>query len=188
MTVRAKIIVSGNVQGVGYRTLVKQIANQIRITGIIRNLEGGQVEIYCQGVDNTVIEEFIKRISVKNKNNDVFTVNTESKQLIYESDNGFGNPKTDFKRFEIDYGIDVDNFQKESLERSEIGILLLSGARTDIQSMHGDMNTRFDTLDTKYGEISKKMNELTSELHRSTDALIAMTEKVGAIIDKKLAE
>ena len=57
-----------------------------------------------------------------------------------------------------------------------------------VSSMHGDMNTRFDTLDTKYGEISTKMNDLTTELRKSTNALVAMTEKVGALIDRKLAE
>jgi acylphosphatase len=57
-----------------------------------------------------------------------------------------------------------------------------------VKGMHGDMNTRFDTLDTKYGEIGTKMNDLTTELQKSTNALVAMTEKVGALIDRKLAE
>jgi len=71
----------------------------------------------------------------------------------------------------------------------------LTEVKNEVKSMHGDMNTRFDTLETRYGEIGQDiktvkidMAKLTSELHNSTEALILMTQKVGALIDKKLAE
>ena len=198
----ARLIISGNVQGVGYRTLVKQIANRIRVTGIVTNLPDGDVEIYCQCSDKETFDKFIEKIEVKATTDNVFAVHVDSINSYKEGEADYGEPNTDFKSFNIDYGMEVDQFQSESLERSEIGILLLGGTisgigdvrsevggvRSDIKAMHGDMNTRFDTLDEKYGAISQQMNILTVELQTSTKSLVSLTEKIGALIDEKLAE
>jgi len=62
---RYYIIVSGIVQGVGYRYTVVTIANNLNLTGSVRNLDNGNVEIEVQG-DKEVVDEFIKEI-LKNR-------------------------------------------------------------------------------------------------------------------------
>jgi len=202
MAVRTRLIVSGNVQGVGYRTLVKQIANRMRVTGIVRNLPYGNVEVYCQCSDKETLDKFVKQIEIKATTDNVFAVNVDSINSYKEGETDYGEPNVDFKTFIIDYGMDVDQFQKETLERSEIGILLLGGTisgigevrsevggvRSDIKDMHSDMNVRFDTLDEKYGAIGQQMNILTEELQKSTLSLVTLTGKIGALIDQKLSE
>lgn len=42
-------IVKGNVQGVGFRATAKLYADQLKLTGFIRNLPDGTVEICAQG-------------------------------------------------------------------------------------------------------------------------------------------
>ncbi len=47
--VELKAVVSGNVQGVGFRAKVKHLASQLQLTGFVRNLPNGNVEICAQG-------------------------------------------------------------------------------------------------------------------------------------------
>jgi len=52
-----KLIVEGEVQGVGFRGFVKNLAKYLGITGYVRNHEDGTVEIFVEGVDS--IERFV---------------------------------------------------------------------------------------------------------------------------------
>ena len=42
-------LVSGRVQGVGFRYFVQQEAHRLGLTGIVRNLDDGRVEVHAQG-------------------------------------------------------------------------------------------------------------------------------------------
>ncbi len=59
---RLNIIVSGRVQGVGFRYFTQSIASSLGLTGWVKNLPNGQVEIEVQG-DKELLNEFKKRIS-----------------------------------------------------------------------------------------------------------------------------
>ena len=61
---KARIVVNGIVQGVGYRALVKQVGRQLGIKGLVRNFEDTKVEIFCEGQENN-IREFLKQIDRK---------------------------------------------------------------------------------------------------------------------------
>ena len=56
--VRVHVVVSGEVQGIGYRAFIKRRAQSIGIIGWIRNLEDGNVEAVFQG-ESDIIEEII---------------------------------------------------------------------------------------------------------------------------------
>ena len=45
----AKIIVKGTVQGVFYRQFIKDHADKLKLTGFVRNLDDGDVEIIVEG-------------------------------------------------------------------------------------------------------------------------------------------
>jgi acylphosphatase len=49
MTRRAVALVSGDVQGVGYRWFVRGLANSAGLAGSARNLPDGRVEIVVEG-------------------------------------------------------------------------------------------------------------------------------------------
>jgi acylphosphatase len=54
-----RIIVSGLVQGVGFRYYIYRQANALGLTGYVRNLPTGQVEIVASG-EKGLIDELIK--------------------------------------------------------------------------------------------------------------------------------
>jgi acylphosphatase len=57
MDAAAKLIVfSGRVQGVGFRFTSLNIANHYRLTGYLRNLPNGNIEMFAQGSEKMVDE------------------------------------------------------------------------------------------------------------------------------------
>ena len=57
---------SGQVQGVGFRFTCQQIAGNFRVTGTVRNLSDGSVELIAQGEDGEVngfINEILQTMS-----------------------------------------------------------------------------------------------------------------------------
>jgi len=59
--VRARIRVSGRVQGVGYRAFACDAASDRGLSGGVRNLDDGRVEVEVEGEKQTV-EAFIERL------------------------------------------------------------------------------------------------------------------------------
>lgn len=59
-----KIIISGNVQGVGFRATVKNYAEKLGIKGTARNDFDGTVEIYAQG-NPEQLNAFLRMIKEK---------------------------------------------------------------------------------------------------------------------------
>ena len=58
---RMQVLYSGRVQGVGFRYTVKTTATGFELTGTIRNLPDGRVELTVEGVREE-LEEFRKAI------------------------------------------------------------------------------------------------------------------------------
>lgn len=63
--IRYYIVVSGRVQGVGFRFFTINIAYKYNLTGSVRNMDNGMVEIEVQGEKNT-IDNFILEIKKGN--------------------------------------------------------------------------------------------------------------------------
>ncbi len=59
--VRARAIYRGRVQGVGFRFTAQRYANEIGVTGYIKNLWSGQVEIVMEG-EREKVETFLEKI------------------------------------------------------------------------------------------------------------------------------
>ncbi len=60
---RAEILVSGLVQGVNFRYYTKRKADELALTGSVRNLIDGRVAIVCEGTEEAVdkLVEWCKR-------------------------------------------------------------------------------------------------------------------------------
>ncbi|MEI7998069.1 MAG: acylphosphatase [Candidatus Omnitrophota bacterium] len=52
--VRAHVIFSGTVQGVGFRFTTQRFASNLRLTGWVKNLPDGRVELVCEGAREQV--------------------------------------------------------------------------------------------------------------------------------------
>lgn len=52
-------IVTGNVQGVAYRTYVQESATELELVGYVKNKKDGSVEVVAQGFPET-LKEFVE--------------------------------------------------------------------------------------------------------------------------------
>lgn len=59
-----RIKVSGLVQGVGYRFFVVRIARSLGVTGWVRNLPDGDVEVVAQTTEPAKLEELVSQLQI----------------------------------------------------------------------------------------------------------------------------
>ena len=79
----AQLIVSGEVQDVGFRGRTKRAADNLRLLGYVRNRPDNQVEVEVEG-EKTKIEELIKWMKERS-----FTTVTEVKSFWRPCQNKF---------------------------------------------------------------------------------------------------
>lgn len=85
--IRQLIIVEGRVQGVGFRYFSAGLAAKNKITGTVRNMDNGMVEIYAQG-DEKILSDFL--IAIKAGNRFVRVDNFSIKEVpLVENEKGF---------------------------------------------------------------------------------------------------
>ncbi len=87
--VRYEIIVSGLVQGVGFRYFVLRKAQELGLKGFVKNLFTGEVLIVAEG-EKFKMDELIKEVKVGPIYADVRKVKVEE-----------GKPTGEFKKFEV---------------------------------------------------------------------------------------
>jgi len=63
---RVEVVVKGDVQKVGYRIAVEQIARRFGIAGYIQNLEPRDMKIVAEG-EEAVLKEFLKAIDIQDR-------------------------------------------------------------------------------------------------------------------------
>ena len=63
MKIASRIIIKGQVQGVGYRYFAQRQADQLGVNGYVKNLYNGDVEVFVEG-DKNVVEQFINILKI----------------------------------------------------------------------------------------------------------------------------
>jgi acylphosphatase len=86
---RRTVYYSGRVQGVGFRYTARSAAQQFEITGFVRNLDDGRVQIVVEGRADE-IDGFLKRLR------------DEMGQYIQDVDVSTSVASGEFERFEIE--------------------------------------------------------------------------------------
>ena len=59
--VRRQVFFSGRVQGVGFRYTTEAVASRFRVTGFVRNLRDGRVELVAEGIPDE-LDRFVQGI------------------------------------------------------------------------------------------------------------------------------
>jgi acylphosphatase len=86
---RLHIFYSGRVQGVGFRYAVRSLAAGFEVTGIVRNLPDGRVELVAEG-QRTELEAFRNAIQ-----------DSELSHFIKQEEANWFPAKNEFRGFEI---------------------------------------------------------------------------------------
>lgn len=124
---KARLIVKGNVQGVGFRVWVKLFARKLGIKGLARSLEDGTVECFLDG-SKPVIEEFMKRVGVKGVPDDPLSLHVDEMEVYWEGEREYKPAWREYEAFEIDYGAEeLRTAEKEMLESLEWSKLHFAG-------------------------------------------------------------
>lgn len=61
MNKRLQALFSGSVQGVGFRFTAERLARRFPVTGFVRNLPNGKVELVAEGEERT-LQEFLAAV------------------------------------------------------------------------------------------------------------------------------
>ena len=86
---RMHIYYSGRVQGVGFRYTVKSVATGFEVSGTVRNLPDGRVELAAEGAREE-LEAFRKAIQ-----------DSEVGRFVRQETVGWSEAKNEFRGFEI---------------------------------------------------------------------------------------
>lgn len=88
---RVQLLISGRVQGVGFRMSTRIKAKKLGITGWVKNLENGKVKAVAEG-EKQKLEEFIKWAR-----KGPFTAKVKDLEVNFKEHKG------DFNKFSIEY-------------------------------------------------------------------------------------
>lgn len=86
---RLHIVYTGRVQGVGFRYTTKVVACGFDVTGTVRNLSDGRVELFAEG-ERRELEEFQKAIQ-----------DSEVGRFVRNEAAAWSDAKNEFRGFEI---------------------------------------------------------------------------------------
>lgn len=173
--VRARLIVYGRVQGVGYRYFVSEVANELGIVGEVRNIiQGnlkGSVSIVAEGEEEK-IKKFIEEINIRPLTKDKRNELMKKKEII---------PPQPLARVDrIDGKDKLIKIPQKSVDRFEIKegpinremLSAIKAGSYSLDSLRRDMYHDFFVIDKKYGDISEGMRRVATMLHKDFRLLI----------------
>jgi acylphosphatase/archaellum component FlaC len=166
---RRRYVVIGNVQGVGYRAYVRNVARRFRIRGSVRNLADGSVEIHCEGPDDAM-REFLRRIRIRPRDPfNPFAIDVEEIEEHEDVD------ETKLKwPFEVIYdGLTL--MEREMLERSEAAIFVMT-------YMNDNLSSKMDTMLEKQDKMLEKQDHTLEKQDKMLEKQDKMLEKQDATL------
>ena len=82
---KLRMNVQGRVQGVGFRYMTKMVADQLGVTGSVRNEDDGSVSITAIAPED-IMETFIKKSKILPVQRDVTYVDIQEDPLLEETE------------------------------------------------------------------------------------------------------
>ena len=172
--IRARILVEGVVQRVGYRDFVQELARELGVKGYVENLKDGSVCIVCEG-EREVADGFVKDIKVKKDFIDVKDVRAVET----------GPATGEFEYFELKYGPLEEEFGERMGEAVKIAHAtrhniqeMHRGLKSSVADMHKDMSSSFNVMAERYDSISSELIRTREELKRAVNGLLRFIQKL----------
>ena len=175
--------VSGNVQKVGYRKRIIDIARAFGLKGMIENLDDGRVKIIAEGEDEK-LKWFEQAIEIKNT-----LIQVSNVEKAYNPAGGefakFGklvdDGETDSR---LDKGIEVMNSMLVAIKQVNTTLVdLNSNLGGKIDNLSGKMDEVNENLGGKIDNLSGKMDEVNENLGGKINQ---MDKNLGGKMDRML--
>jgi len=181
------ITVSGRVQRVGYRRYILDLAQELGVSGYIRNMDDGTVRIFCQA-PQTILQQFIeeaknppppaqiKQFEIKETKlrPKLKTFKIRYGPLQEELQEGFGAMQSIFmdywKEFR-DYRSEFRDYREEFRDyRNEFRSFVneFRDYREEFREFVKRTDENFKTIMEKYGEISEKLITILETLTKES--------------------
>jgi acylphosphatase len=183
---RLTAYVSGNVQKVGYRKRIIDIARAFGLKGMIENLDDGRVKIIAEG-DDEKLKWFEHAIEIKNT-----LIQVSQIEKTYSSSGG------DFAKFGklVDEG-ETDSRLDKGIEVMNSMLVAINQVNTTLVSMDSNLGGKIDNLSCKMDEVNEnlggkidnlscKMDEVNENLGGKIDSLGGKMDKVNENLGSKI--
>jgi len=182
---KPRVLVKGNVQGVGFIALLVQTARRFNIKGVTRNLKDGTVEIICDGSKNN-IEAFLKKINVKGNPMDPFSLHVTEIKCHWEEEPSYKEAWKSYEGFEIDHGIELTPLQKLTVEDMEYGKYYLMETRSETKEMHSEikeMHSQIKGMRSDIKETPSEIKGMRSEMRTSFGKMATKYDRISKQIE-----
>lgn len=181
-----ELLITGDVQGVGYRRTVAKIARRMKISGFVKNQKDGRVLIFAQG-NLQQLNEFIDTVRINEPPIKVEDIEKKERKQVARYYTFIIKPGSMIE--ELQEGLGADEEQLRSLNnnfndyRKEF-----TDYRGEFKEFAGRTDENFRTLGDKYGEISAKLTQVLETLEReSTETRREMTravDRLSSLVDQ----
>ncbi|OFV67744.1 MAG: acylphosphatase [Candidatus Syntrophoarchaeum caldarius] len=155
---QAHLIIKGRVQKAGYRDHIDEMAFNLDLTGYVKNLPDGSVEVVCEG-EREKIEQFIDLIWIKQ-----YPISVEDIEVDYSDATG------EFRDFEI---IREEDLTEAVYERMDT-------AARYMREMNRNLGEKIDKVGEKVDIVAEKVDAGREENKKGFSML---GEKIDSIKD-----
>ncbi len=167
MEKRAEIIIHGRVQKAGFRDLIDEIAFDLDLTGYVKNLEDGTVQVICEGEEDS-IKELLEKINIRQ-----YPIRVEKTDVEYKK------PTGEFKSFEI---IREEDLTTATYERMDMAVRYM-------REMNANLSQKIDGLGGSIGsKIDQNREEITGEIRSLRGDFRSLFDERISRIEHDLAE
>jgi len=168
---KIKIIASGDVQGVGYREAVKEIAMNLDLTGEVKKLDGGSVEVIAEGSKET-LERFEKEIKIREYPINVTKISTS-----------FDESAGEFDAFRVIRG----NLQEEMFEAisgGTVAVKRMGKTLVRIEKTQDDMKNTQDQMKHTQEDMKNTLDGIKNtqdDMKHTQDDILTHVKQIPAI-------
>lgn len=172
---RLTAYVSGNVQKVGYRKRIIDIARAFGLKGMIENLDDGRVKIIAEGEDEK-LKWFEHAIEIKNT-----LIQVSNVEKAYNPAGG------EFAKFGklVDEG-ETDSRLDKGIEVMNSMLVAIKQVNTTLVDMNSNLGGKIDNLSGKMDSLSGKMDEVNENLGGKIDNLSGKMDEVNENLGGKI--
>jgi acylphosphatase len=156
---------SGNVQKVGYRARIAQIANSLKLKGIVENLSDGRVKIVAEG-DEQRLRWFEEAIDIRNS-----LIRVASIEKCYSE------ASNEFSGFYKLVGLgETDSRLDQGVEALREILAAIKDMDADIKDMNKSLGGKMDQMLDKQDELLVEVKDINKNLNDKMDRVLDRTD------------
>ena len=174
---RLTAYVSGNVQKVGYRKRVIDMARAFGLKGIVENLDDGRVKIIAEG-DDEKLKWFDNAIDIKNT-----LIQVTGVEKVYTPAGG------EFAGFsKIVYEGETDSRLDKGIDVMNKMLVAIKDVNKTLVDMNSNLGGKMDNLGEKMDRMDKNLGNKMDRMLQKQDELIIEVKDVGQSQNDLLVE